>query len=151
MAAQDTQTPNLTPMRGRAFWLAFGLNAIWINVSGLPRYFLVVKPMLHEAFPDVANIAPVSIPVLLIWGAWTVVFVFASTCFYWICFDRYGASVRTVSIAAVSFTLATIGLTWIGIANMGLAPMILAYAAIPLALAEQLVSAWIVKRSMRKN
>lgn len=143
--------PKITPMQGQAFWLALGFNAIWVNLSGLPRYFFVVKPLLHDAFPNVTGIAPVSIPVLLIWTAWTVVFLLALTCFYWMCFDRFGSSLRTIVIAGVSFTAATIGLIWVGIANMGLAPMTLLYAAFPLALAEQLVAAWLVRKAMRNS
>ena len=126
------------------FSKAFLWNALWVNVSGLPRYFLVVKPMLHAAFPDNPDLAPVSLAILASWGVWTVAFVLVSTGFYWMYFDRYGNTSRNIIIAALWLTLATIGLTWLGIVNMGMVPISILVAAVVWATAEQIVSAFIV-------
>ena len=101
----------VTPMQGALFWKAFWLNMLWVNISGLPRYFLLIKPMLHNAYPDDADIAPVSVGILFSWGVWTFLFVLASTCFFWVCFDRSRFTQRNAFIAALGFTTATIGLT----------------------------------------
>ncbi len=141
----------VTPVKSNPFLRAFFANAIWVNVSGLPRYFFVVKPMLHGAYPDNPDLAPVSFPILASWGIWTIGFVIASTGFYWMYYDRYGNTSRTVLLAALWFTLGTLGLTWLGIVNMGMVPISILFAALSWAFVEQIVSAYIVSWVMKKD
>lgn len=142
------QAPRKTPMGGPQFRKALIANTVWVNLSGLPRYFLVVAPMLETAFPDDPDVAPITLPIFALWGLWTVVFMLATTGFFWMYFDREGISSRTIASSAVWVTMATIALTWFGIANMGLAPYKLLYVATAWALVEQIVSAKIVSKLM---
>lgn len=144
----DQQT--ITPMKGKPFWSAFAANTIWVNISGLPRYFLVVAPMLYAAFPDKPEVAPVSVPIMALWGIWTVLFMLVTTGFYWMYFDRNGITGRNIFVSAFWVTITTIVLTWFALGNMGLAPYSLLFAATPLAFAEQVISAYIVSRFMKK-
>lgn len=141
----------VTPMNGKPFLKAFLLNTLWVNVSGLPRYFLLIKPMLHDALPNDPKIAPVSLAILASWGLWTLVFMLVTTGFYWMYFDRNGTSTRSVIVSAIWVTLATIGLTWLGIVNMGLLPVVFLGAAMAWATIEQLVSAFIVSSTMKRE
>lgn len=133
-------------LNSRKFWTSFLYNMIWVNISGLPRYFLVVTPLLLAAFPDTDGIAPVSLSILASWGIWTFIFVYASTATYWMYFDRNGASIQNLLVISFMFTLVTIGLVWLAIANMGLAPLHLLFYAFPLGLVEQIISAWLVRK-----
>ena len=142
---------SLTPMSGGLFWKAFWLNMLWVNISGLPRYFLLIKPMLHEAYPNNAEIAPVSLNILLSWGVWTFLFVLASTCFFWMYFDRSQFTQRNAFIAALWFTTGTIGLTWLGTVNMGMVPVAILVVAMLWASIEQFVSAQIVGRLIHRD
>lgn len=144
-----TSQAALTPMNSGLFLKAFLINTLWVNISGLPRYFLLVKPMLHAASPENPDLAPVSIPVLLSWGLWTVGFMLVTTGFYWMYFDRNGKTGRHVVVAAIWVTTATIGLTWLGIVNMGMVPVSIMAAAVGWATLEQIVSAFIVRRIMK--
>jgi len=139
----------ITPMDSGRFRKAFLLNLLWVNVSGLPRYFLLVKPMLHAAAPDNPDIAPVSIAILLSWAVWTLGFVLVTSGFYWMYFDRLGNTTRNIVVAAIWATIATIGLTWLGIVNMGMVPVAILLAAVSWAGIEQIVSAAIVSRVMK--
>lgn len=140
----------VTPMSGKPFLKALLLNSLWVNISGLPRYFLLIKPMLHETLPNDPTIAPVSLAILASWGLWTVVFMLVTTGFYWMYFDRNGNTTRNVIVSAIWVTLATIGLTWLGIVNMGLLPITFLVAAMAWATIEQLVSAFIVSSTMKR-
>lgn len=136
----------ITPMSGSQFQKAFWANMLWVNISGLPRYFLVIKPMLHSALPTLAGVAPVSLPILASWGVWTLGFVLATTGFYWMYFERNGRGISQVVRAGLWATVATIGLTWLGISNMGLLPLTFFFVAMAWATIEQIVSASIVAR-----
>lgn len=138
----------VTPMNGRPFVNALIQNTIWVQIAGLPRYFLVVIPMLRAAYPGNPDVAPVTIPIFASWGLWTVAFMLISTGFHWMYLDRNGISVRTMITAGTWFSIGTVGLTWLGITNMGLAPISLFLVATPIAIVEQSVSAYIVSRAM---
>jgi len=143
MSAAET---TVAPTDRAAFVKALIANGIWVNVSGLPRYFLLVMPMLQAAYPGNPDVAPVTLPIFASWGLWTVLFVLISTGFYWMYFERSGASSKDALAGAAWFTVATIGLTWLGIVNMGLAPVSLLVAATAWATVEQIISAFIVRR-----
>ncbi len=127
------------------FWIAFGLNFVWINVSEIARYFLVVRPMLHKAFPGESQVAPMDWGIFVIWGVWDLVLIAAATGFYWMWLERFGDSVRQVLLASTAFTLTVFGLLWLGVANMGLAPYTMIAVALPLAWIEQAIACLIVR------
>ena len=138
----------VTPMNGRPFVNALIWNTIWVQLAGLPRYFFVVIPMLRAAYPGNPDVAPVTVPIFASWGLWTIAFMLISTGFHWMYLDRNGITVRNMITAGVWFSIGTVGLTWLGITNMGLAPISLLLVATPIAIVEQIVSAYIVSRAM---
>ena len=135
----------------KAFWLALGLNFVWINVSEVARYFGLVKPMLHEAFPGADNIAAITPGIFASWMVWDTILILAATGFYWMYLHQFGRSLRNVLLCATWFTVTVFGLIWLGIVNMGLAPASFIWAALPLAWAEHLIAAYIVCRAMTRQ
>ena len=152
-------TRNMTTNRSddgpNLFWLALGLNFVWINLSEVARYFGLIKPMLHDAFPAQSHIAAVTPGIFVSWMVWDMILILAATGFYWICLHYFAATVRTAVISATAFTVTVFGLIWLGVANMGLAPANFILVALPLAWLEQLIAAlivfWIIKRSQLVN
>lgn len=140
-------TVNATPFQNTKFLRALLWNTLWVNISGLPRYFLLIAPMLHAAFPNNPEIAPVSLPIMASWGLWTIVFLLASTGFYWMYLELRGNTKANVVTGALWLTSATIGLTWLGIVNMGMVSVKFLYVAMAWATVEQLVSAFIVSKA----
>ncbi|MEM7665685.1 MAG: hypothetical protein AAF250_07480 [Pseudomonadota bacterium] len=123
-----------------AFKTALLVNFVWINLSEIARYFLVVRPMLHEAWAGQAGVAPMSLGIFALWGIWDLVLIAAATGFYWMWCERFGDSARQIILASIAFTVTIFGLIWFGIANMGLAPYTMIAAALPLAWIEQAVA-----------
>ena len=144
-------TISLTPKAPNAFWLALGLNFIWINISEVARYFGLVKPMLHEAFPQADHIAAVTPTIFASWMIWDTILILAATGFFWIFLQQFGGTLRNVLVGSVCFTVTVFGLLWLGVANMGLAPISFLWAALPLAWLEQLIAAYIVYWSIRRG
>lgn len=132
-----------TPVSG-ALKAALLLNFIWINVSEVARYFLIVRPMLHEALAGQEGVAPMNLGIFALWGIWDLVLIAAATGFYWLWIERFGESTRQILLASAVFTITIFGLIWLGIANMGLAPYTMIVAALPLAWVEQAIACWIV-------
>ena len=126
---------------------AFLINFVWINLSEVVRYFLVVRPMLHAAFPGDAEVAPMSLGIFVVWGLWDLVLIAAATGFFWLWLERFGDGLRQIVYASAAFSLTVFGLLWLGVANMGLAPYTMIVVALPLAWAEQGIACWIVARA----
>jgi hypothetical protein len=134
-------------------WLMPALlgNMLWINASETARYFVIVRPILHDAFPSAPHVAAVTPGIFAIWVVWDSMLILAATGFYWLYLTHFGTAIRNVIIAATCLTITLFGLLWLGVANMGLAPLSLLWAALPLALLEQVISALIVRWAMQRK
>lgn len=135
----------------RAFFLALGINFIWVNVSEVWRYLFVIKPLLHETFPDDPDIAPFDLGTFAIWSIWDSILIVAATGFFWIYLKSAGATFGQAIAAASFFTVTVFGLLWLGAYNMGLVPASFIWVALPLAWLEQVVAAVIVWRMYPKQ
>ncbi|MGI9411247.1 MAG: hypothetical protein ACR2OV_14305 [Hyphomicrobiaceae bacterium] len=138
-----------SPASRNSNWLAFALalvaNAVWINASEVFRYFAFVMPMMREAFPQVDDVAPMSLTVFAVWGLWDTVLLLAVTGFVWLCLERFGATARNAVLAGTAFWGAVFVVLWLGLFNMNLAPWHVLAVALPLAWIEMAVAALIVR------
>jgi len=125
-------------------------NAAWINASEVFRYFAFVMPMMRQALPQVPGVAPMSVPIFLIWGVWDTILLLAVTSFGWLFLQRYGASMWNALIIGTALWCAIFVIFWLGSFNMNLAtPQILA-VALPLAWIEMVIAALIVRWGIRR-
>lgn len=142
---QSAPTPNLGNEGSMApFTKALLANLLWINVSEVFRYFAFVMPSMREAFPALPDVAPMSLPVFLIWGAWDTIVVITATLVPWMALRLFGASAGRAIAYGTGVWLAVFVVLWLGLFNMNLAtPEVLA-VALPLAWLEMIVAALIV-------
>ena len=138
------------PFATRAFWLTLLINAVWINASEVARYFALVMPMMRDAFPGMAGVAPMSLPVFAVWGIWDTVWLLALTGFTWLWLERFGTTLRQTLLAGTLAWAAVFVILWLGIYNMGLAPPAVVAVALPLAWGEAAVGALITRWGMRR-
>ena len=134
--------------RGRAqvppLAIAFLANLLWINASEVFRYFIFIMPMMREAFPGLSDVAPMNIPVFLIWGVWDTIMVITATLLPWMAMQLFGATPMRFVVYGTGVWLGVFVILWLGLYNMNLAtPGILA-VALPLAWLEMVVAALIV-------
>jgi hypothetical protein len=123
-------------------------NLIWINASEVFRYFTFVMPMMRQALPQVPDVAPMSVPIFLIWGVWDTILLLGVSGFAWLFLSRYGATIRNALIIGTALWCTIFVIVWLGVLNMNLAtPKILA-VALPLAWIEMAVAALIVRWGM---
>jgi len=132
----------------RAFWEAFGLIFVWMNISELLRWFLVVKPMVQADFAMVPDIAPGTPLIGALWTVWDVLLIAVTTVICWLLLERAGPSWRAALAAGTFVWLAVFVILWLGVHNMGLATPRIVLTALPLAWLELAVSAIIVSWRM---
>lgn len=134
----------------KTLWLAIGINLIWINLSEVFRYFAFVMPMMREAFPILPDVAPMNIPVFLIWGIWDTILVFAVCLIAWLALDKFGATIRVAILAATGIWATIFVILWLGLFNMNLATPAIVLVALPLAWIEMFVAVMIVRWTMHR-
>jgi len=132
-----------TDRRTSPFVLALLANLVWINVSEVARYFAFVMPMMREAFPSLPGVAPMNVPVFLIWGVWDTIVVVTATLVPWMAMKVFGASPIRAVTYGTGVWLAVFVVLWLGLYNMNLAPPSVLAAALPLAWLEMVVAALI--------
>ncbi|WP_299043265.1 hypothetical protein [uncultured Tateyamaria sp.] len=139
-----TTQPDAPSFARAPFFHALAANFIWINISEVFRYFVFVMPMMRDAFPEVPDIAPMNLPVFLIWGLWDTILVLAATFIPWLALRQFGGTTRTALIAGTGVWVTIFGILWLGLFNMYLATIGILLAALPLAWLEMVVAALIV-------
>lgn len=138
-----TQNPNearrLSPIA-----IAFFFNFLWINASEVFRYFAYVMPMMRDAFPTVPEVAPMNVPVFLIWGVWDTILVITATLLPWMAMKVFGASFSRAIVYGTAVWMAVFVILWLGLYNMNLATSKVLAVALPLAWLEMVVASLIV-------
>ena len=129
----------------KSFGVALFANMIWINLSEVFRYFVFVMPMMREAFPMIPDVAPMSVPVFLIWGVWDTILVLAVCGIAWLAFDRFGTSSNVALLSGTGIWATIFVILWLGLFNMNLATPPILLAALPLAWVEMIVAVYIVR------
>lgn len=137
------------PVRG--FILALGVNAIWINASEVFRYFVFVMPMMREALPGVENVAPMNVPIFLVWGVWDTVLLVFSTLMTTLWLAVFGSHVRQAIAAGAAIWGGVFCIFWIAMLNMNIATPAVAGVASLFALIEMVVAALITRWALRKS
>ena len=130
---------DLTP-----FMSALAVNFLFINASEVFRYFVFVMPMMRDAFPGLPDVAPMNLPVFLIWGAWDCVLVITATVLPWMAMKVFGASILRAVIYGTGVWLAVFVILWLGLYNMNLATLAVLCVALPLAWLEMVGASLIV-------
>ena len=133
------------PPAPQSLALAFAANFIWINLSEVFRYFVLIMPMTREAMPMVPDVAPMSLVDFIVWGLWDTVLVAAATAIPWLALAVCGPSLRHAVLAGTGVWLTVFGLFWIGILNMNMTTVPIVLIALPLAWVEMVVAALIVR------
>lgn len=127
----------------RQFILAVLLVSLWVNASEVFRYFVIVMPETRAFLSMVPNIAPMNLPVFLIWGVWDTLLTASIVFMFWLVSQAFGNNMRSVVIAGVASWAFSFVLFWVGMLNMSLTKLKLAIIALSLALLETLVASYI--------
>ena len=138
-----TENPETT-RRLAPFTMALIVNFIWINASEVFRYFAFVMPMMREAFPMVPNVAPMNLPVFMIWGIWDTILVLTATLLPWMAMKVFGDSALRAVLYGTGVWLSVFVILWLGTYNMNMATASVLAIALSMAWVEMVIAALIV-------
>jgi hypothetical protein len=130
----------------RQFIIVAVLVSLWVNVSEVFRYFIIVLPEMRAFLSMIPNLAPLNFQVVLIWGAWDTLLTAFIVFMFWLVAQAFGNNLRSVFVAGIASWAAFFVLFWVGMCNMSLAQPKLALIALPLALLETVIASYIASR-----
>ena len=119
---------------------------LWINVSEILRYFVFIMPMTRQTLAVVPDVAPMNLPVFLVWGLWDSLLILMSITLTWLHRQAFGASLRSAVIAGTHAWLFLFVLFWVAMLNMNLATPLTMAVALPLAWIELVVASVLAMR-----
>jgi hypothetical protein len=127
----------------KKFILTTLIVSIWINLSEVFRYFVIVMPKTREYLSMVPGIAPMNWSVFASWGVWDTILTGLVIFVYWLVAQRFGNNRMSAVLAGTISWMLLFVLFWLAMINMALAPVEIALIALPLAWFEMIVASWI--------
>lgn len=127
----------------RQFAIVVLIVSIWVNVSEVFRYFIIVMPETRDFLSVVPGVAPMNLSVFAIWGAWDMVLTASTVFMFWLTSQAFGNNYRSVVVAGTMSWVFFFVLFWVAMYNMALAHLSLALKALPLAWLELVIASYI--------
>ena len=127
------------------------LVSIWVNASEVFRYFVIVRPEMHDYLAPIKNVADMNLTIFIVWGAWDTLLTGLFVFLFWLCSTVFGNNYRTIIVASLVSWSFFFLLFWVGMANMNLSSWSFLCVVLPLALLETLVAAYITSRLYLKK
>ena len=138
-------------MSQSAWVRTFLIVTVWINLSEIFRYFVIVMPMTRATLSTVPDVAPMNVPVFLIWGVWDTILTIMVLWIYSLHEKSFGPSRKTIFLAGTTCWAMLFVLFWIAMLNMNLARADTALLALPLAWIEMIIAAWLAQWSLKRK
>lgn len=126
------------------------LTSIWINISEVFRYFVLVMPKVKSFFDNKLGVADMDLGIFAIWGFWDTLLTGVLVFVFWLYSEVFGNSIRSVLISGTVVWLAVFVIFWIATANMGLSEWNILWITLPLSWLEMIVGAWIASKLYKK-
>jgi hypothetical protein len=135
----------------KQFILTTLIVSIWINISEVFRYFVIVKPMMGEYLSILPGVVPMNWSIFASWGVWDTILTALVVFVYWLVAQRFGSNLMSTFISATTSWALFFLLFWLGLVNMGLSSVSIAFMTLPLALLEMVVACLISSKLYTKN
>jgi hypothetical protein len=118
--------------------------SIWINISEVFRYFVIVRPEMQSYLHMIPNIANMNLGIFTLWGIWDTVLSILVVFSFWLMAEKFGYNRKTALYSATFSWLWLFFMFWFASANMNLASW--SFVIIPMFLSwiEMLVASFIV-------
>ena len=126
------------------------LTSIWINISEVFRYFVLVMPRVKSFFDNKQGVADMDFAIFSIWGLWDTLLTGVLVFVFWLYSRFFGNSNRSVLISGTIVWLAVFVIFWVATANMGLSEWKILWITLPLSWFEMVVGAWIASKLYKK-
>ena len=137
--------------RFKQFALITLVVSIWINISEVFRYFVLVMPRVKAFFQDRSGIAEMDWSIFSIWGFWDTLLTGILVFIFWLYARSFGNTPKSVFVAGTLVWAAIFVIFWVASANMGLSSWKILLITLPLSLVEMWVGAWMASWLYRSN
>ncbi|PCH59695.1 MAG: hypothetical protein COC05_06325 [Gammaproteobacteria bacterium] len=122
------------------------ITSIWVNLSEVLRYFLVVRPKTITYLSMVPDISSINYKIAVIWGFLDMLLTCLYVFLFWLCAQTLGNNTKSVIISAVVAWCFFFVLFWVGMANMNLPGWAFLIVVLPLTLIETLVASFVASK-----
>lgn len=125
--------------------------SIWVNVSEVFRYFVIVMPATRKFLISVPNVAPMNWRVFSLWGLWDTVLTIMIVFMFWLVARSFGNNFQSILIASTASWTFLFFLFWVAMFNMSLSSLGLALIALSLAWIEVFIASFISSKLFAKE
>ena len=114
--------------------------SVWVNASEVFRYFVLVRPEMHDYLSLVPNVADMN------WAIFATLLTALYVFLFWLCANAFGNNTRSILISGFISWCFFFLLFWVGLANMNLSSWSYLLVVLPLALVETMVATFITSK-----
>ncbi len=140
------------PFQMNDFLVITLIVSIWVNASEVFRYFVLVRPEMHEYLSVVPGVVDMDWGIFVIWGFWDTLLTALYVFLFWLCAKVFGNNAKSILVSGFMSWCFFFLLFWVGLANMNLSSWRFLLIVLPLALVESVVASYIAsKLYLRKN
>lgn len=122
------------------------ITSVWVHLSEVFRYFVLVMPRVKAYWGHTAGIAEMNWTIFGIWGMWDTMLTAMTVYLFWLNSKLFGNNFRSVAVSAILSWMFFFVLYWVGVANMGYSDWAILSITLPLSLLELLVANFIASR-----
>ena len=127
------------------------LTSIWIHISEVFRYFILIMPRVKSFFRGKQNVADMNLKIFMIWTFWDTLLAAILVFVFWMYSRIFGNTNKSILIAGTFVWLSVFVIFWIATVNMGLSNWETLTIALLLSWVEMIVGTWIVSKLYNKN
>lgn len=126
------------------------LVSIWINISEVFRYFVLVMPRVKLFFDNKLGVADMDVGIFMIWGFWDTLLTGVLVFTFWLYSKVFGNSTPSILISGTLVWVAVFVVFWVATVNMGLSEWDILWSTLPLSWLEMIVGTWIASKLYKK-
>ena len=138
-------------IRLKRFIIITLLTSIWVNISEVFRYFVLVMPRVKAFFNYQSGIAEMDLKIFAVWGVWDTILTTILVFVFWLTAKAYGNTNKAIFIAGTTVWIGVFVIFWVATANMGLCEWSILGMTLPLSWLEMIVGAWIAAKLLNRS
>lgn len=126
------------------------ITSIWVNISEVFRYFILVMPKVKSFFENRTGVADMDWGIFTIWGLWDTLLTSVLVFVFWLYAKSYGFNLKSALVSGTIVWSSVFVIFWVATANMGLSDWNIMLITLPLSWLEMFVGAWIALKLYSK-
>jgi len=122
------------------------LTSIWIHISEVFRYLVLVIPRIQTYLDNKEGVAVMDLGIFSIWGLWDTLLTTVLVFVFWLYSKVFGNNQTSIFVSGTIVWLAVFVIFWVATANMGLTSWNILFITLPLSWLEMIIGTWVASR-----